>query len=129
MLERAGFDDPKKADRDDLMEVAFDARIFGVVFSVGGKAFNQCGPVQFGWAHSLHPVETKYVQGTVVMPSKDIEVKEETGEETGVTQGTIWTTYTLAFAVFAMPAVINASIAADTKMTAEDLIRAFLISH
>lgn len=121
MLKRAGFDDPKKAGRADLMKVAFDARVFGVVFSVGGKAFNQCGPVQFGWAHSLHPVETKYVQGTVVMPSKDIEVKEETGEETGVTQGTIWTTYTLPFAVFAMPAVINASIAADTYMSAKDM--------
>ncbi|MCD6138207.1 MAG: type I CRISPR-associated protein Cas7 [Deltaproteobacteria bacterium] len=120
MLQRVGVD-PKKAGQDEFMKVAFDARIFGVVFSVGGKAFNQCGPVQFGWAHSLHPVDTKYVQGTVVMPSKDIEVKEETGEETGVTQGTIWTTYTLPFAVFAMPAVINASIAAYTKMSAEDM--------
>ncbi|MBW2004314.1 MAG: type I CRISPR-associated protein Cas7 [Deltaproteobacteria bacterium] len=120
MLERAG-SDPKKAGRADLIRVAFDARIFGVVFSVGGKAFNQCGPVQFGWAHSLHPVDTKYVQGTVVMPSRDVEVKEETGEETGATQGTIWTTYTLPFAVFAMPAVINASIAADTKMSDKDM--------
>jgi CRISPR-associated protein Csh2 len=121
LLERAGLD-PKKAGKADLMKVAFDARIFGVVFAVGGKAFNQCGPVQFGWAHSLHPVETKYVQGTVVMPSKDVQVKEETGEETGgVTQGTIWTTYMLPFAVFAMPAVINAFIAADTKMSDNDM--------
>ena len=61
MFDRAGLD-PKKAGKADLMKVAFDARIFGVVFSVEGKAFNQCGPVQFGWAHSLHPVDTKYVQ-------------------------------------------------------------------
>lgn len=120
LLERAG-QDPKKAGQTELMAAAFDARTFGVVFSVGGKAFNQCGPVQFGWAHSLHPVETRYVQGTVVMPSKDVEVKADTGEETGATQGTIWTSYTLPFAVFAMPAVINASIASDTGMTAVDV--------
>jgi CRISPR-associated protein Csh2 len=112
----------KRSGMSDLFSAAFDARIFGVVFSVKGKSFNQCGPVQFGWAHSLHPVETKYVQGTVVMPSKDVELKEETGEEEGgASQGTIWTTYTLPFAVFAMPAVVNASIAKDTKMTGTDM--------
>ncbi|MFC1758899.1 CRISPR-associated protein [Planctomycetota bacterium] len=118
LLERAG------RDKDDdvqtaLMASAFDTRVFGAVFSVKKAAFNQCGPVQFGWAHSLHPVETKYVQGTVVMPAKDIEVKDS-GESEGATQGTIWTSYTLPFAVFAMPAVINASIAKDTSMTTAD---------
>lgn len=120
MLERAGFE-TKKVGPSEFLRTAFDARVFGVVFSVGGKSFNQCGPVQFGWAHSLHPVDTKYVQGTVVMPSKDVEIKAETGEETGATQGTIWTSYILPFAVFAMPAVINASIAKDTGMTATDM--------
>jgi len=120
LLERAG-KNPKTAGQEELLAAAFDARTFGVVFSVGGKAFNQCGPVQFGWAHSLHPVETKYVQGTVVMPSKDIEVKADTGEETGATQGTIWTSYMLAFAVVAMSGVINASIAEDTGLTADDV--------
>ena len=118
LLERAG------RDKDDdvqtaLMASAFDTRIFGAVFSVKKASFNQCGPVQFGWAHSLHPVETKYIQGTVVMPSKDIEVKE-TGESEGATQGTIWTSYTLPFAVFAMPAVVNASIAKSTGMSGAD---------
>lgn len=118
LLKRAG-----RAEVQDvqsaLMESAFDTRVFGAVFSVKKASFNQCGPVQFGWAHSLHPVETKYVQGTVVMPAKDIEVKE-TGESEGATQGTIWTSYTLPFAVFAMPAVVNANIAKDTRMTAND---------
>ena len=59
------------SDRDLLLRAAFDMRVFGAVFSVTGKSFNQTGPVQFGWAHSLHPVETRYTQGTVVMPSKD----------------------------------------------------------
>ncbi|MBM7854027.1 CRISPR-associated protein Csh2 [Desulfohalotomaculum tongense] len=109
-----------KNKRDHLLASSFDMRVFGVVYSVGRESFHQTGPVQFGWAHSLHPVETKYVQGTVVMPGKDIGVNDK-GEQQGSQQGTIWTTYTLPFAVFAMPAVINAHIARDTGMDEEDM--------
>lgn len=118
LLEKAG----RGKDSDiqtALMKSAFDTRVFGAVFSVKKASFNQCGPVQFSWAHSLHPVETKYVQGTVVMPAKDIEVKES-GESEGATQGTIWTSYTLPFAVFAMPAIVNANVAKQTGMTSQD---------
>lgn len=118
LLKNAGRDKEKDTQKA-LMQSAFDTRIFGAVFSVKGKSFNQCGPVQFGWAHSLHPVETRYVQGTVVMPAKDVVVKEG-GESEGATQGTIWTSYTLPFAVFAMPAIVNANIAEDTGMSARD---------
>ena len=118
LLKRAGRSDKDIAKA--LMASAFDVRVFGTVFSVKKHSFHQCGPVQFGWAHSLHPVDTKYVQGTVVMPSKDTEVTAE-GEEEGLSQGTIWTTYTLPFAVFAMPGVINANIANDTAMTDADV--------
>jgi CRISPR-associated protein Csh2 len=113
-------------ERALMMAGAFDVRVFGAVFSVAGKSFNQTGPVQFGWAHSLHPVETKYTQGTVCMPSKDAPVPTDTPsekgkEEKGKTQGTIWTQYQLPFAVFAMPGVVNASIARDTGMTDSDM--------
>ncbi|WP_371366376.1 hypothetical protein SRRS_07600 [Sporomusa rhizae] len=108
----------EKKAKDDMKSVlkahCFDVRIFGIVYSVKPK-FNLTGPVQFGWAHSLHPVDTQYVQGTVVMPSSD---SNDEGE--GKTQGTIWTTYTLPFAVFAMPAVINAKAAEHSGMTEED---------
>lgn len=105
-----------------LMKSAFDIRTFGAVFSVKKQSFHQVGPIQFGWAHSMHPVETKYVQGTVVMPSKDAKASEAGGEESeGASQGTIWTTYTLPFAVFAMPGVVNASIAKDTGMSTDDM--------
>jgi CRISPR-associated protein Csh2 len=104
----------------DLLNAAFDMRVFGAVFSVEKKSFNRVGPVQFGWAHSLHPVETKYVQGTVCMPSKDASPVAEGEEEGGKTQGTIWTMYQLSFAVFAMPGVINQAIAAQSGMMAED---------
>ena len=106
-----------------MMAAAFDMRVFGAVFSVSGKSFNQTGPVQFGWAHSLHPVETKYTQGTVCMPSKDAPTAAEVAEDKeakGKTQGTIWTQYQLPFAVFAMPGVINAAIAGQTGMTEKD---------
>lgn len=116
---RANEKDQAKA----LIKSAFDARVFGIVYSVKKTNFHQTGPVQFGWAHSLHPVESKYVQGTVVMPSQDItQAKSAEGEtESGKTQGTVWTTYIVPFAVFAMPGVINASIAKDTEMTQDDV--------
>lgn len=97
-----------------LMEHSFDVRTFGIVYSETPK-FHLTGPVQFGWAHSLHPVDSQYIQGTVVMPSKDIKDNEE-----GKTQGTIWTSYTIPFAVFGMPGVINAKSAEACNMTAED---------
>jgi CRISPR-associated protein Csh2 len=111
-------------DRTDMFKAAFDMRVFGAVFSVSGKSFNQTGPVQFGWGHSLHPVETRYTQGTVCMPSKDTPAPAadgKEGEEKGKTQGTIWTQYQLPFAVFAMPGVVNATIAGQTLMTDADL--------
>lgn len=105
----------------DLLAAAFDMRVFGAVFSVEKKSFNRVGPVQFGWAHSLHPVETKYTQGTVCMPSQDTKPAVAAGEDAGgKTQGTIWTMYQLPFAVFAMPGVINSSIAKPAGMDAKD---------
>lgn len=104
----------KKDMKSVLVEHAFDVRTFGIVYSENPK-FHLTGPTQFAWAHSMHPVDTHYVQGTVTMPSSDTA----TGGE-GKSQGTIWTSYTLPFAVFAMPGVINASSANHTKMTVED---------
>ena len=63
----------------------------------------------------MHPVDSQYIQGTVVMPSTDVKDGAE-----GKTQGTIWTSYIVPFAVFAMLAVINAKNAEQSKMTVED---------
>lgn len=104
----------KKDMKTVLLEHSFDVRTFGIVYSVKPK-FHLTGPVQFGWAHSLHPVDSQYIQGTVVMPSTDIKDGEE-----GKTQGTIWTSYIVPFAVFAMPGVINAKNAEQTGMTVDD---------
>lgn len=117
-----GKGDNAEGDRAHLLSAAFDMRVFGSVFSVSGKSFNQTGPVQFAWAHSLHPVETRFTQGTVCMPSKDAKAPTDGQEgEEGKTQGTIWTQYQLPFAVFAMPGVVNAAIAGQTGMTESDM--------
>lgn len=105
----------KKDPQAVLLNHSFDVRTFGIVYSVKNVSFHLTGPVQFGWAHSMHPVDTHYVQGTVVMPST-----EGAKEDEGKSQGTIWTTYTLPFAVFAMPGVINHHLASKTGMTEED---------
>ncbi|HQD19092.1 MAG: type I CRISPR-associated protein Cas7 [Bacillota bacterium] len=107
VLKDAGL--PEDDLRSGLSKASFDYRAFGAVYSVSSFSFHQTGPVQFGWAHSLHPVETKYVQGTVVMPS-----------DKDMTQGTIWSTYTLPFAVFAMPGVVNAALAEQTGFDYDD---------
>jgi len=120
ILERAGVS--KEDDKvTALMNAAYDMRVFGAVFSVKKMSFHKTGPVQFGWAHSLHPVETRYVQGTTIMPSSDAKADDKGEEEGGKTQGTIWTSYYLPFAVFAMPGVINSTLAAETGMTADDV--------
>jgi len=110
---------------DDMKEVlcraAVDVRLFGAVYSVAKSNFQLTGPVQFGWAHSLHPVESVYTQGTVVMPSRDQKDGGSESESEGATQGTIWTTYIVPFAIFAMPGVINATIAKETGLTHDDV--------
>jgi len=129
-----------------LLQAAYDIRVFGAVFSVKNKSFHKTGPTQFGWAHSLHPVKTKYVQGTTVMPTKDVRVIEQEIDEKnleemksisqdellhseidkkpsdkGKMQGAPWTMYYLPFAVFAMPGVVNANIASETGMNEDDV--------
>jgi len=121
IAKEAGKEEEAKEDmKSVLIDHSFDVRTFGIVYSVKPK-FHLTGPVQFGWAHSLHPVDSQYVQGTVVMPSKDIKdsEKDEDNKE-GKTQGTIWTSYIVPFAVFAMPGVINAKNAEQTRMTVKD---------
>ncbi len=116
IAEQAGKKDLAKKDmKSVLIEHCFDVRTFGIVYSVKPK-FHLTGPVQFGWAHSMHPVDSQYVQGTVVMPSSDIKDDQDGGK----TQGTIWTSYIVPFAVFAMPGVINAKNAEHSKMTRDD---------
>jgi CRISPR-associated protein Csh2 len=104
-----------------LTRYAIDVRAFGVTFSVKGESFNLTGPIQITWAHSMHPVETRYVQGTVVLPSKDIDAKSLSGESEAKEQGTHWSSFILPFAVFVGEGVVNASIAKDTGLSGADV--------
>ena len=115
-------DEAKDLSYQDLLtRYAIDIRAFGVTFSVKKEKFDLTGPIQLAWAHSMHPVETRYTQGTTVMPSKD--VKDASGEEgdKAKEQGTIWSSYTLPFAVFMGAGVINSSIAKETGLDGEDV--------
>ena len=107
--------------RNLLTGYAIDVRAFGVTFSVSKEKFDLTGPIQLSWAHSMHPVETRYVQGTVVMPSKDVKDVGAGGESEAKEQGTIWSSFTLPFAVFTGSGVVNASIAKETGLSAEDV--------
>ncbi len=116
-----GEKDKELSYRDLLTQYAIDVRAFGVTFSVSKEKFDITGPIQFAWAHSMHPVETRYIQGTTVMPSKD--AKDASGEEgdKAKEQGTIWSSYTLPFAMFMGAGVINASIAKETGLDSKDV--------
>jgi CRISPR-associated protein Csh2 len=94
-----------------LTRYAVDVRAFGITFSVKKESFYLTGPIQLSWAHSMHPAQTRYAQGTVVIPS----------EEDKAEQGTIWSSFTLPFAVFVGAGVVNASLARQTQLSASDV--------
>ncbi len=124
LREDVGIIHPEASDlsfKELLTRFAVDVRAFGVTFSVKNEKFDLTGPIQLSWAHSMHPVETRYVQGTVIMPSKDIDEKRQSGESEAKEQGTIWSSFTLPFAVFVGAGVVNASIARQTKLSAGDV--------
>lgn len=102
-----------------LAAAAFDVRVFGAVFTLEGRSFHRTGPVQFGWAHSLHPARTRYVQGNAVMPERDVRTEKQ--EENEGQRGVGWGAYHLPFAVFAMPGVINFRLAEQTGMDEKDV--------
>lgn len=118
----AGQEAAKLSYRELLTQYALDVRAFGVTFSVTKEKFDLTGPIQISWAHSMHPAETRYVQGTVVMPSVDVKDAGKEGEKNEAKeQGTIWSSFTLPFAVFINAGVVNASIAKQTGLSSDDV--------
>ena len=118
----AGEGATKLSYHDLLTQYALDVRAFGVTFSVSKEKFDLTGPIQISWAHSMHPAETRYVQGTVVMPSVDSKDAGKEGEKNEAKeQGTIWSSFTLPFAVFINAGVVNASIAKQTGLNSSDV--------
>ena len=107
--------------RELLTKYAVDIRAFGITFSVTKEKFDLTGPIQLSWSHSMHPAETRYVQGTVVMPSTDVKDVGKGEENKAKEQGTIWSSFILPFAVFMGCGVVNASIGKQTELTADDI--------
>lgn len=55
------------------------------------------------------------------MPSRDVNDVGSSGESEAKEQGTIWSSYTLPFAVFMGSGVVNASIAKQTGLSSDDV--------
>lgn len=77
-----------------------DVKLFGATIAVKDKTLVLTGPVQFKFGRSLHKVESKYIKGTTVMPSKE-----------GNEQGTFTEQYILPYSCIAFYGVINENAA------------------
>ena len=125
VLADLGIDFSSKAGKAQLEkiinQVFWDARTFGLVYSIKDASFHTTGPVQFGYGHSLHIVRPRFIQGIGVMPSKDERTDVESGKTNGKKAGTIWTQYIIPFGVFAIPGVVCPALAAKTGMNNDDL--------
>ena len=113
------------SDRNLLLAAAFDMR------SLRGRLQrhrqelqpDRTGPVRLGalappCRDALHPGDSGDAIEGLEGGSRRRLVPDE---DKGKTQGTIWTQYQLPFAVFAMPGVVNATIAGQTGMSDADV--------
>lgn len=93
-----------------LLESYVDLRLFGATIAVKGSTIIKIGPVQFKFGRSLHKVESKFVQGTTVMPSR-----------AGVKAGTMWEMYILPYSLICFYGIANENAAKSTGLTDEDM--------
>jgi CRISPR-associated protein Csh2 len=96
-------------DRDRILDIYIDIRLFGGTFAIKKNSWNWTGPVQFAYGVSLHRVKMLNIKGTTVMPSKE-----------GKKQGTMLDDYRIAYGLIAVYGVANQNAAKHTRMTDED---------
>lgn len=89
---------------EDLLEKCIDLRLFGATIAVKDQSVQATGPVQFKFGRSLHPVETVFVKGTTVMPSKG-----------GKAQGTFTEMHVVPYSLICFHGVVNENAAALSK--------------
>ncbi|MEQ8171317.1 MAG: type I-B CRISPR-associated protein Cas7/Csh2 [Candidatus Eremiobacterota bacterium] len=111
---------------NELLDKCIDIRLFGATIAIkskdkkGKKELDDSepekknitftGPVQFKFGISLHKVETKFIKGTTVFPSKE-----------GLSQGTFTEQYILPYSLISFYGIVNENAGKDTKLTEEDL--------
>jgi CRISPR-associated protein Csh2 len=108
-------------DRDRILDIYIDIRLFGGTFAIKKNSWNWTGPVQFAYGVSLHRVKMLNIKGTTVMPSKE-----------GKKQGTMLDDYRIAYGLIAVYGVANQNAAKHTRMTDEDfeiMLKALWIGH
>ncbi len=87
-----------------------DLRLFGATIAVKGSTIIKIGPVQFKFGRSLHRVESKFIQGTTVLPSR-----------AGVKAGTMWEMYILPYSLICFYGIVNENAGKHTGLTDEDI--------
>ncbi|MEW6086763.1 MAG: type I-B CRISPR-associated protein Cas7/Csh2 [bacterium] len=98
---------------EDLLNKCIDIRLFGATTAVEKKTMALTGPVQFKYGRSLHKVDSIYIKGTTVMPSKADKK-----------QGTFTEKYMLPYSLIAFYGIVNenAALTQALKLTEEDII-------
>lgn len=107
-------------DRDTLLEMLIDVRLFGATMPIkgagrgeAGQSITFIGPVQFNWGYSLNQVS--------LVDSSTIS--SQLASESGRQQGTFGKDYRVYYSLIAFHGMISARRAGATKLKAEDLGR------
>ncbi|MCF7794323.1 MAG: type I-B CRISPR-associated protein Cas7/Csh2 [Candidatus Cloacimonetes bacterium] len=97
-------------NKDEILDVCIDIRLFGGVLPLSGDSITFTGPTQFKMGRSLHKVEIKHIQGTGAFAGK-----------AGAKQNTFREEYILPYSFIAFHGIVNQNAAKHTKMKDEDL--------
>jgi len=93
-----------------LLKQYSDLRLFGATIAVKKGTITRTGPVQFKFGRSLHKVESMFIKGTTVMPSKE-----------GLTQGTMTEIHILPYSLICFYGIANENAARHTGLTERDM--------
>jgi len=107
-----------KDNAKNLLEKYIDLRLFGATIASkkkdegekGERVFTWIGPVQFKFGRSLHEVDTFYIKGTSVLPTK---VKKSGGAFTEM--------YILPYSLIAFYGIINENAGKLTALKEQDV--------
>lgn len=107
-----------KDDAENLLEKYVDLRLFGATIASkrkeeakkGAGVFTWIGPVQFKFGRSLHEVDTFYIKGTSVLPTKE---KKSGGAFTEM--------YILPYSLISFYGIINENAGKLTALKEQDI--------
>ncbi|MHA2017810.1 MAG: type I-B CRISPR-associated protein Cas7/Csh2 [Promethearchaeota archaeon] len=100
--------------KEKLIEKCIDTRLFGCAIPLGkgNRSIQLTGPIQFLYGVSEHPVQVDEIQGTAAFASSS-----------GDKQRSFRNEFLIPFALIKFYGVINETLAQETKMTNNDLVK------